>query len=338
MPDDKKTLNIAHKILEYVQRLQNDRSAPPIPEDFADDEAFLNYHKKIIELRGVLTSLTRGDLSVPITEKGFISGLCKSLQANLRHMAWKVRQIETEHYDQHIDFLGELGASFNHMALRLKQTTEALAQKEQALVELASSLKDEVKKRSEVLQELKKSEQRYKYLAQRDSLTGLLNRRFFFSSAIMGLESAFTLKKACCVCMLDVDNFKKFNDTYGHLEGDRALQYVTAHSLSALRQTDIMGRYGGEEFIFLLTNIDESFAYAAVDRIRQSIENNTFTLENGNPVSITASIGASIILPGGDIDNLSEKLRVGIAHADTSLYKAKSQGKNQVCLSAEPIL
>jgi len=333
MLDDKEALDVAHQVLEYIKRLQNDRSVPPIPERFAGDSAFLSYHNKAVELRSVLSALSKGDLSAPITEKGLVSGYCKSLQAALRHMIWKVKQIEAEDYDQNIDFLGELAVSFNHMALRLKQTTEALRQKEESLIEIASSLQQEAKKRSEILQELKKSEQRFKYLAQHDTLTGLLNRRAFFSSAEMGLESAASLNKACCVCMLDVDNFKKFNDTFGHSEGDSALQHVVKHGLSALRQIDIMGRYGGEEFVFLLTNIEEAYAYLAADRIRSNIEKSVFSLKNGDPVLVTVSIGAAVILPDSETDDYAEKLRLGIAQADTALYEAKSQGKNRVCMA-----
>jgi len=334
MPVDKEALAIAHEVLEYVKRLQNDRSAPQIPERFADDLEFLSYHKKIVELRSSLIALSKGDLSELIKEKGFIAGCCKTLQAHLRHMVWKVKQVESEDYDQHIDFFGELGASFNHMADRLMRTTKALRQKEEALIELATSLQKEVKKRSEVVAELKKSEQRFKYLAQHDTLTGLLNRRAFFDSAEMGLESASSLKKTCCVCMLDVDNFKKFNDTYGHPEGDRALQYVVKHSLNTLRQVDIMGRYGGEEFIFLLTNIDEEHAYVAADRIRLSIENNTFDLQNGATVAITASMGAAMVLPGDKSgSDYAAMLRAGIAKADAALYQAKTQGRNRVCMA-----
>jgi len=334
MLNDKEVFDVAHQVLEYAKRLQNDRAIPPIPERFADDPEFLSYHKKIVELRDVLVALAKGDLSVPIAEKGFIAGYCKSLQAVLRHMVWKVKQIEAEDYDHNIDFFGELAASFNHMALRLKQTTEALRQKEEALIELATSLQKEAKKRSEMLQELKKSEQRFKHLAQHDTLTGLLNRRAFFSSAETGLESASSLNKACCICLLDVDDFKKFNDTYGHIEGDHALQHVVKYSLSALRQLDIMGRYGGEEFVFLLTNIEEAYAYGAADRIRFNIERHALSLENGDSVSITASIGAAIIPPKGNENvDFATKLRFGIAQADTALYEAKAQGKNRVCMA-----
>jgi diguanylate cyclase (GGDEF)-like protein len=331
--DDKETLAIAHQVLEYVERLQNAAEVPEIPAPFADDANFLNYHKKAIELRNLIAAFAKGDLSVPVTTKGFIASACKALQANLRHMIWKVQQIEHGDYTQRIDFLGDFSISFNSMVMKLAAAREALQQKEEALTALAVSLQQEARRRSAALQELKKSEQRFKRLAQRDPLTDLLNRRSFFSVAAMGLQSSFTLKEPCCVCMLDVDYFKRFNDTFGHLEGDRALQHVVQHSLSKLRQSDIMGRYGGEEFVFLFSSMGAEQSYAAADRIRSTIEKSAFSLENGNTTSLTVSIGVAAVLPDEKTQDYAEMLRLGITQADTALYAAKAQGRNRVCLA-----
>ena len=325
-------LDVAHLVLDYVERLQNAREIPALPEPFADDADFLRYHEKIVELRNTLTLLSNGDLSVPITSKGFIAGTCKSLQANLRHMMWKVNQVETGEYDQRIDFFGELSVSFNNMVIKMKAATEALLQKEEALTELAVSLQKEAKRRSEALQELKRSEQRFKYLAQRDPLTDLLNRRSFFSLAEKALESASSLNESCCVCLLDVDDFKRFNDTFGHLEGDSALRHVVKQSLKTLRQSDIMGRYGGEEFVFLLSSMGEENGYTAAERIRVATEKQAFRLGNGDTVFLTVSIGLAVITPEKDAGDYAPKLRLGIAQADAALYEAKMQGKNRVCL------
>ena len=304
-----------------------------IPAPFAGDAEFIHYHKDSVELRNIVTAFARGDLSTSITMKGYIAGACKNWQANLRHMIWKVQQVEHGDYTQRIDFLGEFSTSFNNMVEKLAATIEELQQKEEALTALAISLQQEARRRSAALQDLKKSEQKFKELAQRDPLTNLFNRRSFFAFAETGVQSASALREPCCVCLLDVDSFKRFNDTFGHLEGDRALQYVTQHSLSELRQSDIMGRYGGEEFIFLFASVGAEQGYIAADRIRLAIEKNAFPLENGGTESLTVSIGVAVILPNEKTGDYAQKLRQGIAQADTALYQAKAEGKNRVCMA-----
>jgi len=331
--DEKQALAIAHQVLQYVERLQNDAKEPAIPESFANDADFLNYHKKTLELRQVIGAFAKGDLSVPVTTKGFIAGACKALQANLRHMIWKVQQIEAGDYSQRIDFLGEFSVSFNKMVERLDTTIEELRQKEEALTMLAVSLQKEARRRSAALHELKKSEQRFKYLAQRDPLTDLFNRRSFFSFAELGVQSASTLKAPCCVCLLDVDHFKRFNDTFGHLEGDRALQHIVQSCQSRLRESDLMGRYGGEEFIFLFSNMAGEQGLDTADRIRHAIEHSAFTFENGDTTFLTASVGVAVILPDDQMTDSAKKLRLGIARADAALYEAKIQGRNRACLA-----
>jgi len=329
---DKEKNALAYQVLEYVKRLQNDRKVPQIPDLFANDADFLQYHKQIVELRAMITALSKGDLQASMSTKGFIAGSCKSLQANLRHVLWMVEQVEAGDYAHRLDFLGDLSTSFNNMVVRLKTTMDALRENEEILTELAGSLQKEAQKRSKAMRDLKKSEQRFKHLSERDSLTELLNRRAFFSLADTNLKDALSLDASCCVCLIDVDNFKKFNDTFGHLEGDRALQHVARHSLATLRQTDIMGRYGGEEFIILFTGMGEAQGYAAAERVRLGIENCAFSLENGDIADITVSVGLAVILPDSETSDIAQRLRVGIAQADAALYRAKTQGKNRTIL------
>jgi diguanylate cyclase (GGDEF) domain len=334
--DDKEAIDIAYLVLEYADQLQNAAEVPAIPEPFSNDNNFLNYHKRAVELRKIVTTFANGDLSLPITMRGYIASACKNLQANLRHMIWKVQQVERGDYDQRIDFLGEFSTSFNNMVEKLATTIDDLHQKEEALTALAVSLQKEARRRSEALQELKKSEQRFKELAQRDPLTNLLNRRSFFTFAETSVQSASTLQEHCCVCLLDVDYFKQFNDTFGHLEGDIALQHVTKHCLSTLRQSDIMGRYGGEEFVFLFSSMTAEEGYIAADRIRLAVENNPFPLSSGKTTSLTVSIGVAVILPDEKTTDYAGRLRQGIAQADVALYEAKAQGRSRVCMASTP--
>jgi len=333
MKKEEEVLAVAHQVLEYAEKLSGAAKAPDIPAPFAEDARFLQYHENSLKLREIILAFSKGDLSPVIDLKGFTAGACKSLQANLRHMTWVVQQIESGDYTQRVDFLGEFSKSLNSMTIKLKTTIDDLHQKEEALTTLAVTLQEEAKRRSVVMSELKKSEQRFKMLADHDPLTNLFNRRAFFSCAEVKVKKANSLKQQCCVCLLDVDYFKRFNDTYGHVEGDRALQHVAQVCQNKLRLTDdIMGRYGGEEFIIFFS-MNAERTYEAAERIRQAIEENCFHLEGGDTTKLTASFGISVILPD-DGSDYAEKLRFAIAQADTALYTAKSEGRNRVCLAS----
>lgn len=325
---------IAHMVLGHAEQLLEAANPPQIPEEFAEDNEFIQFHEKLINLREIMASFARGDLSQQITLRGVVAGFCKALQANLRHMAWKVQQVEKGDYAQRMDFMGDFSSSFNKMVVQLETTIQALQQKEEALTNLAVSLQDEVKRRSETLQKLKKSEAEFKYLAQHDPLTGVFNRRSFFSLAKEKLKNSFALRKGCCFCLLDIDYFKVFNDTYGHVEGDSALKFVAEQAQGSLRKSDIMGRYGGEEFIFLFCNADLSQGYVAAERIRVAIENAPLTLEDGRKVSLHASLGVAGLLDSwSDTFSCSELQDHAIKLADAALYAAKAEGRNKVCMA-----
>ena len=129
---------------------------------------------------------------------------------------------------------------------------------------------------------------------------------------------------------MDVDNFKKVNDTYGHLVGDRVLQNVARACQDSLREVDKLARYGGEEFIVMLPETDGPGACRSAERLRQVIESAEVSAQQG-PVRITASLGVAVFHPDGSsltIDRL-------LGRADQALYKAKQAGRNQVCLWQE---
>ena len=133
--------------------------------------------------------------------------------------------------------------------------------------------------------------------------------------------------------MVDLDFFKNFNDTYGHMEGDHALRYAAHIFTQMLQPTDIIGRYGGEEFIMFLPLMDANQGYATIENIRQTMAETPFVLEDGNTTQLTASFGLATILPSPTLENAAEKLRTTIALADSALYEAKKAGRNRVCMA-----
>ena len=162
-----------------------------------------------------------------------------------------------------------------------------------------------------------------KFLSLTDPLTKLGNRRSFFDIATQLLKLAHRENDQMTLMMLDIDLFKKVNDTYGHLKGDEMLKFFVKTTQSQLRQSDIFSRFGGEEFIILLprTTLDE--AKLVAEKIRRHIERTTY-IDDDNSINITVSIGISDLLKD---DTRIEDI---IQRADNALFIAKRKGRNRV--------
>ena len=173
--------------------------------------------------------------------------------------------------------------------------------------------------------ERKKFERELERRAQTDVLTGLNNRRHFFELAEQELVRSKRYGKPLAVLMLDVDHFKRFNDTYGHHVGDAVLQKLSEVCLQTLREIDIMGRLGGEEFAFLLPETHAGQALEVADRLRLAAAAVAVPLAQGEAVSFTVSIGVTALAEEDhDVVTLLKR-------ADEALYAAKNAGRNRVC-------
>lgn len=164
----------------------------------------------------------------------------------------------------------------------------------------------------------------YKRLASIDSLTGVINRREFMKRAKMEVARRLRHQGELSVMLLDVDYFKQVNDNHGHPAGDRVLKFVAQAIVSALREEDILGRIGGEEFAVLLPSTDEPSAGATAERVRSAIENLRIQIGE-KEIMVTISIGISGFAAG----DLS--IEPAMVRADRALYQAKEQGRNRVC-------
>ncbi|MBU0665566.1 MAG: bacteriohemerythrin [Proteobacteria bacterium] len=162
--------------------------------------------------------------------------------------------------------------------------------------------------------------------AQFDYLTGLANRRYFIERGEEEIVRTSRYGRPMSLLMLDIDRFKEINDTHGHHAGDITLQMFAAHCQETLREIDIIGRVGGEEFAVILPETDGEVAYEVAERLCQSIANQTMTTETGAFIGLTVSIGLTTLVVGGEayLDTL-------LRQADEALYKAKALGRNRVC-------
>ena len=165
-------------------------------------------------------------------------------------------------------------------------------------------------------------------LAITDPLTGLFNRVYILDRLKTEILRSTRYKESIAFLMIDVDYFKKINDTYGHLAGDSVLKVVANQLKNSVRDVDIIGRYGGEEFIVICPNTDSFGAKIIGERIRQNTCQSSFSLRD-KKINITLSIGVSSATPRVQI-NVDSFITKQIGDADIALYKAKSYGRNRV--------
>jgi two-component system, cell cycle response regulator len=165
-----------------------------------------------------------------------------------------------------------------------------------------------------------------KRMAITDGLTKIYNHRFFQELFEKEFKRSSRYRTVFSLIMLDIDFFKRLNDTYGHLFGDEILKEIAGLVKGCLRTMDVLARYGGEEFAILLPETDMESAHLTAERIRQAVENHDFGGDQSNPVKVTVSQGLTSY-PSPGIEQRSDLL----AKADEALYEAKEQGRNMVC-------
>lgn len=207
----------------------------------------------------------------------------------------------------------------------------AKKQRYEVLGKLTKELKTEIKKPKPKIRALEKLFNELYTYATRDHLTGVFNRRILDELLSREMGRSIRHNLPLSVIMLDIDNFKEYNDKYGHLQGDMALKTITKAIQKMTRKEDFVARYGGEEFIIVLPNTTLKKAKEVAERIRKRIAETKIKalrkkIEPGFE-KITVSMGISKLTKKGIQDMLNQ--------ADTALYKAKARGKNQVYVIEE---
>lgn len=171
--------------------------------------------------------------------------------------------------------------------------------------------------------EKRRFQEKLKTMATLDGLTGLNNRATFIELAEQALQQAIKTNHPCSVYMLDIDHFKKINDTYGHSAGDQILKVLSEKMKTYFRVNDILGRMGGEEFALLLPGASLAHSQKVVDRFREEVAG-TPVIHDSHTITLTVSIGAAEL--NQQTSDLDELLR----QADEALYAAKNSGRNQL--------
>lgn len=208
--------------------------------------------------------------------------------------------------------LGELGSTFNMMAQALKSERENLERTVDART-----------------RELREANERLETLAVTDGLTGVFNHRRFQEALAQETLRSARNQRAFSVLMVDVDHFKRFNDTLGHPAGDDLLRKLAQTLRRELRQTDLLARYGGEEFAAVLPDTTKDVGLAAAERLRAAVERD-LNGQEGAP-TVTISVGLATFEADGQTP---QELLIA---ADKALYEAKQTGRNRVVASGAPL-
>jgi diguanylate cyclase (GGDEF)-like protein len=180
-------------------------------------------------------------------------------------------------------------------------------------------LEAEIKKRRKTEEMLIESEKRFRKLSITDELTGLFNVRYFFNQLKAEIERADRYSKPLSLIFVDIDDFKNYNDKYGHLEGDQVLRKIAQAIQSCMRGPDSAYRYGGDEFVGILPETQEQGAIIVAERIGKIVNTHEFLPNPDKAVYMTVSVGVAEYTPG-------EGEEAFVKRADMNMYVAKNKG------------
>jgi diguanylate cyclase (GGDEF)-like protein len=311
MPDEApppaRDVELAPEVVAYLNRILFDSlPAPAVPQRLERVEGLSPLAMALNDMRLFAERLAAGDLSGELAVRGAFAGSLKTLQSNLRHVAWQASRVAQGDFSQSVDFMGDFSTAFNAMVQELDRT----------------------------LAVLRASELKYRQLAITDSLTGLYNLRYFFTIAEKEFRRALRHRRPAAVIMLDIDNFKSINDRHGHAVGDTVLREFARVLGRSLRGADVLARYGGEEFIVLLPETGCDPAVAVAEKLKKGVEGCFIGLESGC-LNITASFGVSCFeIFSGNRLTASDIMEQVVKRADQALYQSKNTGKNRVTFFA----
>lgn len=253
--------------------------------------------KTIERLKDIPIIMVTGDTSEESLQQAFEAGATDYITKPLKK----------------IELLARVGA-----ALRLKQEMDARKARELELLETTNLLE-------RTNQQLQESNERLQRMASVDGLTGVANRRYFDEYFAKEWRRAARLSQRIALIMIDIDFFKRYNDTYGHLQGDECLKQVAKGlNLPLKRPLDLIARYGGEEFVVMLPDTDIDGALEVARQLQEAIHELQLPHSGSHIASyVTLSMGVASLVPHKDIS--SDLL---ISHADKALYQAKTDGRN----------
>ncbi len=285
-----------------AKRIQNcfDRQKKTITTYIGHQKDYLE--ERDLELRNIIDLLSRAMVAINSENDAYHQQILQKGE--------KIEQITR------LDDIRKIKTALEKEVESLRETVQAKQTDEKTRIE---SLSSQVKILREELQTAKEE-------SMRDGLTGVYNRRAFDRHVKYLVDQNLVQRTGFAILLLDIDDFKRINDTYGHPVGDRVILALANACRQMIRSDDYLARYGGEEFVILLPGASRRNAAKKARQICKSIAKTRYALNDDSdalPLSITASIGVAACAPKDDVDMLLER-------ADKALYKAKAAGKNRV--------
>ncbi|MCD6288093.1 MAG: diguanylate cyclase, partial [Candidatus Hydrogenedentes bacterium] len=255
-----------------------------------------------------------------------------------KHFSIDAERLETILSESHMNVV-ELGSIFEVPTSGLNRYADLLEQANQKLTEIGLSYEEALvrieKERDEakqLVETLEKHGRKLEHLAVRDELTGIYNRRALMENLALEMARSKRYKRPISAIMLDIDHFKRVNDTYGHGTGDAVLRHVASTIQKVVRETDVFGRYGGEEFVLVLSETGMAETKLLQERVRSAVDRAVFST-NEHRIHVTVSTGGSSF--DGTDDSVTPELL--LKRSDQALYQSKRSGRNRssfVALSA----
>jgi diguanylate cyclase len=214
---------------------------------------------------------------------------------------------------------------------QLKPIVESLLQSTHEMRDTNKALENRLSLSKTEISNLQQSLEAIRAESLTDPLTGLGNRKYFDRSIEMTVQNALANGEPLSLLMFDIDHFKSFNDSYGHLTGDQVLRLVGMSLKQTIKGQDITARYGGEEFAVVLPDTALRQALTVADHIRRAVMAKELKKKSTGEIlgRVTISVGVSMLKPGDDTDSLIER-------ADACLYAAKRNGRNRVVCEVDP--
>jgi diguanylate cyclase len=214
---------------------------------------------------------------------------------------------------------------------QVKAIVDSLMRSTGEMRETNKALRDRLTLSKSEISDLQQSLEAIRAESLTDPLTGLGNRKYFDRSIDAAVQNALDNGEPLSLLMFDIDHFKSFNDSYGHLTGDQVLRLVGLSLKQTIKGQDITARYGGEEFAVVLPNTALRQALTVADHIRRAVMAKELKKKSTGEIlgRVTISVGVSMLKPGDDTDSLVER-------ADACLYAAKRSGRNRVICEADP--